>query len=160
MFEPASAKAESDGRLDQDSNCFVLPPRRTPVNLDGLEQKKIKAARSFIPSYLGGFAKGGGEMSAQIINFIIQIVAGAVGGNLSTKLKDFNLGPVGSTISGAIGGGLGGQILTSLIPALTGAGGVDIGTIVGQAVGGGVSGAILTAVVGLIKNALAGQKAI
>ncbi len=74
-------------------------------------------------------------MSATIINFIIQLVAGAVGGNLAAKAKDFGLGPVGNTISGAIGGGLGGQILTSLIPALTGAGGVDIGTILGQAVG-------------------------
>ncbi|MEJ0092692.1 MAG: hypothetical protein WDN46_04425 [Methylocella sp.] len=97
-------------------------------------------------------------MSATIINFIIQLLAGAVGGNLAAKAKDFGLGPVGNTISGAIGGGLGGQILTSLIPALTGAGGVDIGTILGQAVGGGVSGAIVTAIVGLVKNAMARTK--
>jgi hypothetical protein len=32
-------------------------------------------------------------MSATIINFLIQIIAGAVGGNLSAKLKDFGLGP-------------------------------------------------------------------
>ncbi len=74
-----------------------------------------------------------------IIGFIIQLIAGAAGGNALAKLKDFGLGPVGNTISGAIGGGLGGQILNALIPALTGSGGVDIGALLGQAVGGGVA---------------------
>jgi uncharacterized membrane protein YeaQ/YmgE (transglycosylase-associated protein family) len=68
-------------------------------------------------------------MSATITNFLIQIIAGAVGGNLSAKLKDFGLGPIGNTISGAVGGGLGGSLLQALIPALTGAGGIDIGTV-------------------------------
>ena len=96
-------------------------------------------------------------MSATIVNFLIQIIAGAAGGNLAGKLKDFGLGPVGNTISGAIGGGLGGSILAALIPALSGTGGVDIGTLLGQAVGGGASGAIVTAIVGLIKSQLAAK---
>jgi hypothetical protein len=96
-------------------------------------------------------------MSATIINFLIQIIAGGAGGNLAGKLKDFGLGPVGNTISGAIGGGLGGTLLTSLIPALSGSGGLDIGSILGQAVGGGVSGAIVTTIVGLIKTQLAAK---
>jgi len=96
-------------------------------------------------------------MSEALINLIIQIVAGAIGGNgAGAAMKDMNLGTLGNTIAGAIGGGAGGQLLTALIPALAGAAGTtDIGALVGQAVGGGVSGAILTAVVGLIKSKMA-----
>jgi hypothetical protein len=100
-------------------------------------------------------------MSATIINIIIQLIAGAIGGNaLGNGVKDYNLGAVGNTIAGAIGGIGGGQILTALLPMLAGtAGNVDIGAMVGQAVGGGVAGAILTLIVGLIKNTRAGQLA-
>jgi len=73
--------------------------------------------------------------------------AGSAGGNT------VNLGAVLNSIVGAIGGGVGGQILTALIPMLSGtAGNIDIGALVGQAAGGGVAGAILTAIVGMIKN--------
>jgi hypothetical protein len=57
---------------------------------------------------------------------------------------------------GAIGGLGGGQLLSALIPALTGAADTtDIGGLVGQAVGGGISGAILTAIIGFIKSKMA-----
>ena len=94
-------------------------------------------------------------MSATIINIIIQLIAGAVGGNAAgAGLKNYDLGTLGNTIAGALGGVGGGQILTALLPMLAGAAdNVDIGAIVGQAVGGGVAGAIVTFVVGLIKNA-------
>jgi|SRR6476620_1421766 hypothetical protein len=100
-------------------------------------------------------------MSATIINIIIQLIAGAVGGNAAgAGLKNYDLGALGNTIAGALGGVGGGQILTALLPMLAGAAdNVDIGAIVGQAVGGGVAGAIVTFVVGLIKNAMAGQPA-
>ena len=66
------------------------------------------------------------------------------------------IGTAGNTIAGAIGGGVGGQILTALLPILSNAAGsVDVGTLLGQAVGGGVAGAVVTAVVGLIKNKMA-----
>ena len=98
-----------------------------------------------------------GHVSATLINLIIQIVAGALGGNAAgAALKDMSLGTAGNTIAGAIGGGVGGQILTALVPMLSGAaGGVDVGALLGQAVGGGVAGAIVTAVVALIKNKMA-----
>ena len=98
-------------------------------------------------------------MSATIINIIIQLIAGAVGGNAAgTGLKDYNLGMLGNTIAGALGGIGGGQILTALLPMLAGtAANVDIGAIIGQAVGGGVAGAIVTVIVGLIKNTMVGQ---
>jgi hypothetical protein len=98
------------------------------------------------------------DMSGVLINLIIQIVAGAIGGNaIGAASKDMSLGSLGNTIAGAIGGAGGGQILTALVPALAGAasGGVDIGALIGQVAGGGVAGAIVTAIVGLIKNKMA-----
>ena len=84
-------------------------------------------------------------MSATLINLVIQIIAGALGGNgAGAALKDMSLGPLGNTIAGAIGGLGGGQLLSALIPALAGAtGGADLGALVGHAVGGGIGGAIL-----------------
>lgn len=101
-------------------------------------------------------------MSATLINLIIQLIAGAVGGNAAgAAAKDYDLGKLGNTIAGAIGGVGGGQILQAMIPMLAGAagGGLDIGAILGQAVGGGVAGAILTFIVGLLKNMMSGQTA-
>jgi hypothetical protein len=104
------------------------------------------------------------------VNLIIQIVAGIVGGNVAGfGMKNLNLGAVGNTIAGAIGGVGGGLLLGALLPAdgsvtffnvltVTGAGG-DFGSIVVQLIGGAAGGGILTAVVGLIKNAMAGGKA-
>jgi uncharacterized membrane protein YeaQ/YmgE (transglycosylase-associated protein family) len=68
-------------------------------------------------------------MSGTLINLIIQIVAGALGGNAAGAVsKDMSLGTAGNTIAGAIGGGVGGQILTALVPMLSGAAGsVDVG---------------------------------
>lgn len=97
-------------------------------------------------------------MSGTIINLILQIVAGAIGGNAAGGfLKNIDLSPLVKTISGAAGGGVGGTILQSLIPALSGAasgGGLDIGAALGNLAGGGITGAIVTIAVGLIKNAL------
>jgi hypothetical protein len=94
------------------------------------------------------------QMSATIINLIIQIIAGAIGGNaVGAASKDVNLGTAGNTIAGAIGGLGGGQLLTALIPMMAGVGNnVDIGALVSQAVGGGITGAILAAIVGVVKN--------
>lgn len=100
-------------------------------------------------------------MSATIVNLVIQLIAGAIGGNaLGASMKNVDLGTLGNTIAGAIGGAGGGTILTALLPVLQGAAGnVDIGALVGQAVGGGVAGAVLTAIVGVIKNTMSGQPA-
>jgi hypothetical protein len=95
-----------------------------------------------------------------IINLIIQLVAGVVGGNAAgAALKDYNLGNLGNTIAGASGVG-GGQILQALIPAIasTAGGDLDVGAIVGQIVGGGAGGAILTIIAGLIKGMMASQQ--
>ena len=50
-----------------------------------------------------------------IVPLIIQLAAGAVGGNIAgTLLKNFNLCPLGNSIAGIVGGGLGGQLLSLL----------------------------------------------
>src|ERR1700722_13266099 len=104
---------------------------------------------------------GRNDMSGTLINLIIQLIAGAAGGNAAgATMKNLDLGTLGNTIAGAIGGAGGGTILTALLPMLQGAAGSgDIGTILGQAVGGGVAGAVVTAIVGLIKNMMSGQTA-
>ena len=93
-------------------------------------------------------------MSGMLINLLIQIASGAIGGNVAgAASKDINLGTLGNTIAGAVGGGVGGQILTALLPMLANAGStVDIGALIGQMAGGGVAGAVLTPIVGLVKN--------
>ena len=92
---------------------------------------------------------------------IIQLIAGALGGNAAgATMKNFDLGALGNTIAGALGGAGGGTLLTALLPMLQGAasGNIDIGALAGQAVGCGVAGAIVTALVGAIKNGMAGAK--
>jgi hypothetical protein len=104
---------------------------------------------------------GGSIMSETLINLIIQLVAGALGGNAAgATMKNIDLGALGNTVAGALGGAGGGTLLTMLLPMLQGAAGgnVDIGALAGQAVGGGVAGAIVTALVGAIKNGMAGAK--
>jgi hypothetical protein len=99
-------------------------------------------------------------MSATLINLIIQLIAGAIGGHaVAAGMKDADLGTAGNTIAGALGGLGAGQLLATVIPVFAGAagGGVDITSIIGQLLGGLVGGAILTAVLGLIKNAIASR---
>jgi len=86
---------------------------------------------------------------------IIQLVSGVVGGNvLGAAVKSLNLGPVGNSIAGLLGGGLGGQLLASLTPGGA-AGGMDVGTIL-ESIGGGVAGGgVLTAAAAFLKQMLA-----
>ena len=85
---------------------------------------------------------------------IIQLISGAVGGNIAGALfKQFNLGVLINSIAGIVGGGIGGQILSSVLGMGAG-GGMDIGSIISQVAGGGVGGAILLVIVGVIKKAL------
>jgi hypothetical protein len=100
-----------------------------------------------------------------IIGLIIQLISGAVGGNIAgAAMKQYNLGTIGNSIAGLVGGGVGAQIIGALAGgggegvAGTGAGGFDIGSIIGQIASGGVGGGILMVIVGLIKQAMGGQK--
>ena len=96
-----------------------------------------------------------------ITSLIIQLIVGAIGGNAAGKvMPDKSLGTLGNAI-GVVGGGLGGQILGSLLggggmDAAAGAAtsGLDIGSLVQSVAGGGIGGAILMVVVGIIKSAM------
>jgi len=87
---------------------------------------------------------------------LINLVAGALGGVGAGKSSPtFDLGTVVNIVSGLVGGGVLGQIVTLLLPSITAAaqsGDLSIGGIVSQAIAGGAGGAILTALVGAIKN--------
>lgn len=89
--------------------------------------------------------------------FIIQLVSGAVGGNIAGGLlKNISLGTLGNSLIGILGGGLGGQLLGMLgVGGAEAAGSVDIASIISQVAGGGVGGGVLLVIVGLIKSALA-----
>lgn len=93
-----------------------------------------------------------------IASLLIQLVSGAVGGNAAGAYnKDSGLSPLGNTIAGAIGGGIGGQILSALLGlgGTAAASGLDIGTVVSAFATGGVSGGLTALVVGYLKTKLA-----
>ena len=59
-----------------------------------------------------------------LIALIVQLISGAVAGNTAGAVsKSTSLGPVGDSIVGALGGGVGGQILSSVL-GMGGAAGV------------------------------------
>jgi uncharacterized membrane protein YeaQ/YmgE (transglycosylase-associated protein family) len=59
-----------------------------------------------------------------IVSLIIEAVSGAVGGNVAgLAMKDNSLGPVGNSIAGILGGGLGGTILQTVIGSAASGGG-------------------------------------
>jgi hypothetical protein len=103
------------------------------------------------------------NMWGGIVGLIIQLIAGGVGGNIAgAALKQYDLGTIGNTIAGVIGGGVGAQIIGALLGGGTGAGaagtgGLDIGSIIGQIASGGVGGGVLMVIVGLIKQATSGK---
>ena len=84
-------------------------------------------------------------------SLIIQLIAGAVGGNVGgAAIKSSSLGNLGNTIAGAVGGVGGGSILGSLIPALASAPGG--GSMVGNIAASGIGGIVLQIVAGMIKS--------
>lgn len=103
-----------------------------------------------------------------IVNLIISLLSGVAGGNLAgSAMKEKDLGGLGNTISGLIGGGAGGYLLQAL-DILNKSGvtdavgnavghastGMDIGSILANIGASGVGGAVLTAIVALIKNSM------
>ncbi len=87
---------------------------------------------------------------------LINLVAGAIGGIGAGKSSPtFDLGMIGNIMSGLVGGGVLGQIVTLALPSVVAAaqsGNLSVGGVVSQLVAGGAGGAILTAIIGAIKN--------
>jgi hypothetical protein len=99
-------------------------------------------------------------MTWTFTNLTIQLIAGILGGHAAAGAsREHAFGALGHTIIGALGGGLSGLFLQTLINTMvTGAGGLTEPTAVQQAVlqglTGGVAGGILTLVVGFIKHSI------
>ena len=89
------------------------------------------------------------------MGLIIQLVTGAVGGNIGGALfKNLSLGIVGDSVAGIVGGGIGGLVLQAVLGAL----GVGAGSgILVNVAGGGVGGIVVMAIVGIVKNAMMTQ---
>jgi hypothetical protein len=87
---------------------------------------------------------------------LINLAAGALGGMGAGKASpNFDLGTIGNVVSGLVGGGVLGQIVTLLMPSLIAAaqsGNLSASGIISNVVAGGAGGAILTALIGAIKN--------
>jgi hypothetical protein len=93
-----------------------------------------------------------------ITSLIIEAVSGAVGGNVAgAAMKESSLGPVGNSIAGIVGGGLGGAILQAVMGTAAAGGGLDLQSILANVAGGGVGGAILMAIIGIIKSKMAAK---
>jgi len=91
-----------------------------------------------------------------LISLLISLVSGAVGGNIAgAAMADKNLGPLGNSIAGILGGGIGGALLQAAGVLAQSGGGIDIGSILGNVASGGVGGAILLIIVSLLKSAMA-----
>ncbi len=94
-----------------------------------------------------------------ILPLIIQLATGAAGGNLVGALaKKIDLGVLGNSIAGIIGGGLGGQLLGMLGIEAAPAGGLDLNSILGSVASGGAGGGALMAIIGVLKTLLAKGK--
>jgi hypothetical protein len=88
---------------------------------------------------------------------LIQLVSGAAGGNIIASIaKNVDLGPIGNTIAGALGGGGGAWLLDMLMGGGGSmAGSLDVGSIIAQIISGGVGGGVLTAIAGAVRAATA-----
>jgi hypothetical protein len=98
-----------------------------------------------------------GELNMEQI--LINLITGALGGVGAGKASpNFDLGTIGNIISGLVGGGVLGQIVTLALPSVVAAaetGHLSVGGIISQVIAGGAGGAILTAIIGAIKNKVA-----
>ncbi len=88
-----------------------------------------------------------------LLPLIIQLVSGAVGGNLAGGvLKKFSLGTLWNSVVGILGGGIGGQILSMLGMGVSG--GMDLTGILSSVAAGGAGGGVLLGIVGMIKKVM------
>lgn len=88
-------------------------------------------------------------------SLIIQLISGAAGGNIvGSLIKNISLGTLGNSLAGIVGGGIGGQILSSVLGfgKVAAGSGLDIGSIISQVAGGGVGGGALMMIIGLIRS--------
>ena len=81
----------------------------------------------------------------EYLPLIIQLVSGAVGGNVAGKiLKKRSLGTLWNSIAGILGGGLGGWIL--------GMASLSLPSVLGSIAAGGVGGGVIMAIIGVLRK--------
>jgi hypothetical protein len=89
------------------------------------------------------------------ITLLMPFFSGAAGGNLiGGILKNFNLGSLGNSLAGMIGGGVGSLVLGNMLglPMPTGGVDPDSSAILGQILGGGAGGGILTIIISMLQK--------
>lgn len=88
----------------------------------------------------------------EFIPLIIQLVSGALGGNLAGSIfQKFSLGTLGNSIVGILGGGLGGQLLSMIGVSMGGDSGMNLASIIGSVASGAVGGGVLMTIFGMIR---------
>ena len=91
-----------------------------------------------------------------LIPLIIQLLSGAVGGNvIGAVAKKLSLGTLGNSLAGILGGGIGGQLLGMLgMGGGEAAGAMDLNSILTNVAAGGAGGGVLMAIIGMVKKAM------
>lgn len=85
--------------------------------------------------------------------FVLQMLSGATAGNLlAGAFRRLHLGVVGNSLTGILGGGLGGQIFFQLSGVELQYHASDAAIFLMSVFGGGSGGAFVTAIAGLIKE--------
>lgn len=90
-----------------------------------------------------------------VVALLIQFVGGATGGNIAgSLLRRISLGPIGNTIAGMVGGGIGTVLLDGGLgpdhaAALTL---LDPGAIIGEIAAAGIGGNAMMVFVGLLRQ--------
>jgi hypothetical protein len=90
-----------------------------------------------------------------LINLLIQIISGAVGGNLAGMTKQ-SLGTGINTFLGGVGGLVLGQIVSAMTGTSSGET-LDVAAVGSNIVSGGVGGLVLAWVAGFIKSKMAAK---
>jgi hypothetical protein len=87
---------------------------------------------------------------------LLNLIGGALGGaGLGKAAPQFDMGTIANIVTGLIGGGVVGQIVSLLLPPVVAAaqsGNLSVGGVISQAIAGGAGGAMLTLIVGALKN--------
>lgn len=104
-------------------------------------------------------------MTWTLTNFLIELVAGIVGGHaIAAVAKEYSFGALGHAIAGALGGAFSGyflQTLAALVVDSTGEANLESDVVTGwfiQVVAGLVAGAVVTMAIGFTKHTSQQQK--
>lgn len=90
-----------------------------------------------------------------VVSLVVGLLSGAAGGNIAGKVMNSNMGTLGRSLTGIIGG-TGFAALAQYIPGLEGLfqaptdGAMSVSGILSSLVAGGAGGGILTAILGKV----------